>query len=109
MRTGAVWLAFTLAKPCKHILFSDLGQLNFRQSGGHRYVKKNWKNQKIFFQFFEKSSKFGKVPRRPSHIFLQQGPIKTGAWIFFAAGCNVFVSGNVLDGVGLRQGKTELA
>ena len=46
---------------------------------------------------------FGKTPRRKSQGFLKQGPIQPGAWVFFAARCNVFMAGNVRNRVALNQ------
>ena len=44
---------------------------------------------------------------RPRHIFLQQSPIETWTWVFFSAGCNVFMACNVRNGVVLAKRQTK--
>jgi len=70
--------------------------------------KKCLKGTQNFFCCPKNISKFGKVLRRPCDIFLQQCPIKSRSRIFFATGRNVFVTGQIRDGVLLFQGLAKL-
>ena len=65
--------------------------------------KKRVKGIENIFLFVKKYSKFGKVLRRPCDIFLKQCPIKSGAWVFFTARCDVLMARNVRHGVLLPQ------
>ncbi|ALK93104.1 hypothetical protein L103DPR2_02726 [Limnohabitans sp. 103DPR2] len=66
--------------------------------------KKCLKGTPNIFGYSKIFSKFGKVLRRPRDIFLQQCPIKSRSWIFFATRRDVFVTGQIRDGVLLFQG-----
>ena len=58
-------------------------------------------------KIYQNNSAIGKKLMWPRHIFLQQSPIETWAWVFFSARCNVFMACNVRNRVVLAKRQTK--